>query len=92
MKDKNDIATFLSAIANERRLQILEKIQLGVSNPGELSRSLNLGRSTIEKHLRVMVAGKVLEKDAGLSSEGQLRIYYKITERAKSILEQLNKL
>jgi len=92
MNNKSEIANFLSALANERRLQILEKIELGVSNPGELSRSMNLGRSTIEKHLRVMVSGNVLEKEAGLSSEGQLRIYYKITERTKTILEQLEKL
>ncbi|MBN1330132.1 MAG: winged helix-turn-helix transcriptional regulator [Candidatus Heimdallarchaeota archaeon] len=89
MKDKKDLANFLNALANERRLLILEKIEQEVSNPGELSRSLNLGRSTIEKHLRVMVSGNVLEKNAGLSSEGQLRIYYKMTEKTKSILELL---
>ena len=36
------------------RLRILECIQKGVSNPGDLARKLDRHTSTVEKHLRVL--------------------------------------
>jgi predicted transcriptional regulator len=85
--NKEKLATFFSALGNERRLTIIELIEKGDSNPGVISKKMDIARSTIEKHIRVLVTAGILEKDPGLSEEGQLRIYYKVKENAKQILE-----
>jgi DNA-binding transcriptional ArsR family regulator len=72
----------LKAFADKSRLQILECIQNGVSNPGEIARKLDRHRSTIEKHLRVLLAAKIVEKVPSLSKTGQLAIRYKIADNA----------
>ena len=48
---------------------------------------MNIGRSTIEKHIRVLVEGEILEKNPGLSSEGQLRVYYNLLVNTRKLLE-----
>lgn len=52
----------LKALACKSRLEILECIRKGVSNPGGIARKLRRHRSTVEKHLRVLLAAKVVEK------------------------------
>jgi len=51
MSDFEKMERALKALADKSRLQILECIQNGVSNPGEMAKKLNRHRSTIEKHL-----------------------------------------
>ena len=91
MNNNKQLADFFNALGNERRLDIIEIIEKGISNPGELSKKMNISRSTIEKHLRVLVAGGIVEKDAGLSPEGQLRVYYKVQENVREILKNVTK-
>lgn len=76
----------LNALASKSRLQILELIQEGVSNPGEMAKKLNRHRSTIEKHLRVLLAARIVEKVPSLSESGQLTIRYKIAPNANEVL------
>lgn len=76
----------LKALASKSRLQILECIQKGVSNPGEIARELRRHRSTIEKHLRILLAANVVEKVPSLTKEGQLTIRYSIREKVKGLL------
>jgi len=76
----------LNALASKTRLQILELIREGTSNPGDMARKLNRHRSTIEKHLRVLLTAKIVEKVPSLSKSGQLTIQYKIAEGAVELL------
>lgn len=76
----------LNSLASKTRLQILELIREGTSNPGAIARKLNRHRSTIEKHLRVLLAAKIVEKVPSLGKGGQLTIQYKIAEGAVELL------
>ena len=76
----------LKALASKSRLRILEYIQSGISNPGEIARMMNRHRSTIEKHLRVLLAAKIVEKVPSLTKGGQLTIRYRIKENANQLV------
>ena len=75
---------FLKALADKSRLRILECIGQGVSNPGEIARRLDRHRSTVEKHLRVLLKAKIVEKVPSLTEAGQLSIRYKICDDARA--------
>lgn len=76
----------LKALACRSRLQILDCIQNGISNPGEISKESKRHRSTIEKHLRVLLAANIIEKVPSLNKSGHLTIRYEIREEANELL------
>ncbi len=92
MSFQTQIAQVFSGLGNERRLQIIESIEKGISNPGEISHKMGLPRSTIEKHIRILVDAGLVEKLPGLTIEGRLRIYYSTTKIAKTLLETARKI
>jgi predicted transcriptional regulator len=65
---------------------MLDCIQKGLSNPGEMAIEMKRHRSTVEKHLRVLLKAGIVEKVPSLSKGGQLQIRYKIRENAKELL------
>jgi DNA-binding transcriptional ArsR family regulator len=79
----------LKALADKSRLQILDYIQKGISNPGEIAKKLNRHRSTVEKHLKVLLKANVVEKVPSLTKSGQLAIRYKIRESANELLSKV---
>lgn len=86
MNGQEKTERLLKALGDKSRLQILECIQGGVSNPGKMAHSLDRHRSTVEKHLRVLLKAGIVEKVPSLTSQGQLPISYKITENAARLL------
>lgn len=80
----------LKALASGSRLQILECIQKGISNPGEIARRLRRHRSTVEKHLRVLLAADIVKKVPSLTGGGQLTIRYTIKEKARGLLTMIH--
>jgi DNA-binding transcriptional ArsR family regulator len=76
----------LKALADKSRLQILDCIQKGISNPGEIAKKLDRHRSTVEKHLRVLLKAGIVEKVPSLTRGGQLSIRYKIRDNASRLL------
>jgi DNA-binding transcriptional ArsR family regulator len=76
----------LKALASKSRVQILECIERGVSNPGHIAKELKRHRATIEKHLRVLLATKIVEKVPSLTEGGQLTIRYRTREHVKEFL------
>jgi len=70
----------LNALANKSRLQILDCILNGTTNPGEMSKKLKRHRSTVEKHLRILLKANIIEKIPSLTSGGQLSVRYEIRE------------
>jgi DNA-binding transcriptional ArsR family regulator len=92
MNDWEKTRKILKALAGKSRLQILECIQKGVSNPGEIAKKMKRHRSTIEKHLRVLLAASIVEKVPSLTKSGQLAIRYKIRENANELLVTIQEL
>jgi DNA-binding transcriptional ArsR family regulator len=92
MNDYEKTEKLLKALANKSRLQILACIQKGTSNPGEIAKKLKRHRSTIEKHLRVLLAANIAEKVPSLTKGGQLAIRYKIRENANELLVTIQEL
>ena len=92
MNDCDKTEKLLKALADKSRLQILECIRKGVSNPGEIAKRLKRHRSTIEKHLRVLLAANIVEKVPSLTKGGQLSIRYKIRDNANELLVTIQKI
>ncbi|WXG43719.1 MAG: helix-turn-helix domain-containing protein [Promethearchaeati archaeon SRVP18_Atabeyarchaeia-1] len=90
MSDYGKTERMLRALASKSRLQILECIQKGVANPGEISKELKRHRSTIEKHLRVLLAAKMVQKVPSLNNGGQLTVRYSIPENIKELLNRIH--
>jgi len=86
MSEYEKTQKLLKALADKSRLQILACIQKGVSNPGEIAKKLKRHRSTIEKHLRVLLSASIVEKVPSLTKGGQLSIRYKICDNANELL------
>jgi DNA-binding transcriptional ArsR family regulator len=86
MDDEEKMERLLKALGDRSRLQILECIQGGVSNPGNMARSLDRHRATVEKHLRVLLRAGIVEKVPSLTSQGHLSVNYKITGKAARLL------
>jgi DNA-binding transcriptional ArsR family regulator len=76
----------LKVLGDRSRLQIVECVQGGISNPGKMAHSLDRHRSTVEKHLRVLLKAGIVEKVPSLTSRGRLSVSYKITENAARLL------
>ena len=89
MTDYGKTEKILQALASKSRLQILECIRNGVTNPGDMSKELKRHRSTIEKHLRVLLAADIVQKVPSLSTGGQLTIRYSILESMKGLLARI---
>jgi DNA-binding transcriptional ArsR family regulator len=92
MSDYEKTERILKALADRSRLQILECIQKGVSNPGEIAKKLDRHRSTVEKHLRVLLKAHIVEKVPSLTKGGQLSIRYKTRENAEELLRKVQDL
>ncbi|MCJ7422798.1 helix-turn-helix domain-containing protein [Candidatus Bathyarchaeota archaeon] len=86
MSECEKIEKLLKALADKSRLQILDCIQNGVSNPGEIAKELDRHRSTIEKHLRVLLKANIVEKVPSLTKSGHLSVYYRIRDNANRLL------
>jgi len=70
MHNIEETAKLLKALADKTRLKILECIQTGVSNPGDMAGKLKRHRSTVEKHLRVLLKAGIIEKVPSLTKDG----------------------
>lgn len=86
MPDFAILTDIFNALGNKRRLKILERIENGISNPGEIAKNMKISRSTVEKHLRVLKKANIIEKVPGLSSKGNLRVYYSLKKIVKKFL------
>ncbi len=89
MIDYGKVMRFLKALANQSRLEILECIPNGVANPGEIAKKLDRHRSTIEKHLGVLLKAGIVEKAPSLTKGGQLSIRYKVCDNATELLKTI---
>jgi DNA-binding transcriptional ArsR family regulator len=89
MIDYEKTERFLKVLADKSRLQILEWLSNQVANPGEIAKRLDRHRSTIEKHLRVLLKAGIIEKVPSLTKAGQLSIRYKVCDNATELLKTI---
>jgi DNA-binding transcriptional ArsR family regulator len=89
MIDYEKTERFLKALADRSRLQILECIPNEIANPGEIAKKLDRHRSTVEKHLRVLLKAGIVEKVPSLTKAGQLSIRYKVCDNAAELLKTI---
>jgi DNA-binding transcriptional ArsR family regulator len=92
MHNQEGLTRIFKTLGNENRLRILQSIEKGVSNPGEMSRDLDMPRSTVEKHLRVLLKARMVEKVPNLNPEGQLRVYYRVSDATWTVLDTAKKI
>ena len=78
----------VNAFASRSRLRILECMQQGISNPGEIARKLKRHRSTIEKHLRVLLRADMMEKVPSLTKHFACRHIYLGSRTAQFFYDQ----
>ena len=83
--------TVLKALASKARLEILECIQKGMSNPGEIAAKLSRHRSTIEKHLKVLLTAKIVKKVPSLTEDNHLTIRYNLQGNVRELLATIEK-
>ena len=81
-----------SALASSKRLEILDAISSGFANPGEIAEKLNLHRSSIEKHLHILVVAGIIEKEPSLNKKGQLSVKYRIKANLSELLSFANRI
>lgn len=91
MSDYDKREKLLKALADKSRLQILDCIRKEIANPGDIAKKLNRYRSTVEKHLRVLLAANIVEKVPSLTKSGHLSIRYKIRDSADELLNKIRK-
>ncbi len=66
------------AMGSETRQMILKVIDDDVNRPGHIARELGRPRSTVEKHLRVLLGAGIIEKIPELNEQGHLSVRYEI--------------
>ncbi len=81
----------LKALADKSRLQILACIEKGIGNPKEIARELDRHRSTVEKHIRVLLAASLVEKTPSLTKGGHLTIQYRVRGEARQLLDAVQR-
>ncbi|HUU77749.1 MAG TPA: ArsR family transcriptional regulator [candidate division Zixibacteria bacterium] len=62
MSDFSKVEILLKAFASTSRLEIIDCIQKGITKPGEIALKLNKHRSTIDKHLKILVEADVVKR------------------------------
>jgi predicted transcriptional regulator len=79
----------LNALADESRLRIIQTILSGTSNPGEIARSMGKHKSTIEKHLRILLETGVIQKTPRLDDEGHLQVRYTMNRERETVIRNI---
>ena len=92
MRDYISEEKLFSALASSVRLKILDSISDGFSNPREIAEKLNRHRSSIEKHLNILVVAGIIEKEPSLNKKGQLSVKYRIKADLSELLSFANRI
>ena len=92
MRDYISEEKLFSALASSVRLKILDSISNGFANPGEIAEKLNSHRSSIEKHLHILVIAGIIEKEPSLNKKSQLSVKYRIKADLSELLSFANRI
>ena len=70
------------AMGSEPRQLILGVMEHGTKNPGRISRELGMPRSTVEKHIRILLHAKLVRKIPTLNEKDRISVSYEINPLA----------
>ncbi|HEX38193.1 MAG TPA: ArsR family transcriptional regulator [Candidatus Cloacimonetes bacterium] len=73
----------LRALSSDTRINILKSLNIRPMTVSELSRILNLPKSTIHENLEKLIDAGLVKKN---KSEGRKRVYYELTEKGRRLL------
>lgn len=73
----------LRALSSDTRINILKSLNIRPMTVSELSRILNLPKSTIHENLEKLIDAGLVKKR---KSEGRKRVYYELTEKGRRLL------
>lgn len=83
--DLRKLEKILKALANRRRLAILEHLKLNKnSSVGDIARAINLSIKATSKHLNILLSLDILEKD-----QVSTQIFYRLSPDQKQITKHL---
>jgi len=82
----------LKTLASGNRLRIIDHISRGISDPNEIAQALKRSRTTIEQHLKLLLAEKIIQKVESISAGGQVQILYKIPDNSNKFLNEIRDL
>lgn len=89
MHDYTKMERLLAVLSSSARLEILDCIGKGFANPGEIAKKLDMHRSSVEKHIRVLVSGRLIEKVPSMNKKGQLTVKYRLIHDMNPFLSQI---
>lgn len=89
--NNTDAARMFKAFSDERRLEILEKLQTGEKCASELMEDMYMGQSTLSHHMKILCeSGVVITEKRGTF------VYYSISKdgsnQVKEVLDALTKI
>ena len=77
------------AMGSEPRQLILGAIERGVKNPSAIGRLLHMPRSTVEKHIRILLAARIVRKVPVLKERDRLGVNYELNPLALRLRDAL---
>ena len=81
-----NIALF-KAMGSESRQLILGAMEKGITNPGRIGRELGMPRSTVEKHIRILLKSGLVNKIPILNEKDRISVSYEINPVAFRLRE-----
>ncbi len=82
----------MKAFASSTRLGIIDCIQLGITNPGDIAITLDKHRSTVENHLRILLDADVVKRVKTKSKKGILGSTYILQKNANVLMATIKHL
>jgi len=92
MLDFSKLEKLMKAFASSTRLEIIDCIQLGISNPGDIAITINKHRSTVENHLRILLGADVVKKVQTKSKKGLPGSTYVLQKNANVLMATIKHL
>jgi len=92
MNDYNKMEQIMKAFASETRLEILDHIQRGITNAGEIALSMNRHRSSIDRQLRILSDANVIKKVLTKTQKGYSITIFTLEKNANVMLATLKHL
>lgn len=77
--------------SSETRRQILRLLQQGFDHPEDLSKKLNIRRTSVDKQLLELFEWGLVDRAAVFPPNGRPRIVYQVTQRGKDLLDLLER-
>ncbi|MBK5114835.1 MAG: helix-turn-helix transcriptional regulator [Candidatus Heimdallarchaeota archaeon] len=92
MMDFSKLEKLMKAFASSTRLEIIDCIQMGITNPGNIAITINKHRSTVENHLGILLEADVVKKIQTKSKKGVPGTTYVLQKNANVLMATIKHL